>query len=68
MSGVQDYKRIEAEDINVRIFEHTAIVNMRTEVNMVYNNNLLDLTMKITLVWIQKDEVWKLEARQSVKL
>jgi hypothetical protein len=68
VSGVQDYKRIEAEDINVRIFERTAIVNMRSWVNMIYNNNPLDLTMNITLVWIQKDGEWKLEARQSVKL
>jgi hypothetical protein len=68
MSGVQDYKSIEPAEMNVRVFDHTAIVNMKSSVKMIFNNNPLELNMYVTLVWIQKDGDWKLEARQSVKL
>ena len=68
MSGVQDYKSIDPSEMNIRIFDHTAIVNMKSTVNMIFNNNTLNLNMYVTLVWIQKNGDWKLEARQSVKL
>lgn len=68
MSGVQSYKSIDVSDVNVRIFDHTAIVNLKSAVTMLYNENPLDLNMYITFVWIQKEGDWKLEARQSVKL
>jgi hypothetical protein len=68
MSGVQDYKSIEPADMNVRVFDHTAIVNMKSAVKMIFSNNPLEFNMYVTLVWIQIDGEWKLEARQSVKL
>ena len=68
VSGVQDYQSIEPADMIVRMFEHTAIVNMKSAVKMMFNDNPLELNMNITLVWIKKDGEWKLEARQSVKL
>jgi len=68
VSGVQDYKSIEPSEMNIRLFDHTAIVNMKSAVKMMFNNNPLDFNMYVTLVWIQKDGDWKLEARQSVKL
>ena len=36
--------------------------------NNFFNNNPLELNMYVTLIWVQKDGDWKLEARQSVKL
>ena len=68
VSGVQDYKIIEPSDMNIRVFDHTAIVDMKSAVKMIFNNNPLEFNMYVTLVWIRKDGDWKLEARQSVKL
>jgi len=68
VSGMQDYKSIDPSDMNIRVFDHTAIVNMKSAVKMMFNNNLLELNMYVTLVWIEKGGEWKLEARQSVKL
>jgi hypothetical protein len=68
LSGVQDYKSIDPSDMNIRVFDHTAIVNMKSAVKMIFNNNPLEFNMYVTLVWIKKDSDWKLEARQSVKL
>ena len=67
MSGVQEYKSINPVDMNVRVFDNTAIVNMTSEVNMIYQSKPLDFKMAVTLVWINKNGDWKLEARQSVK-
>ncbi len=68
VSGMQDYKSIEPADMNIRLFEQTAIVTMKSAVKMLFNNNPLELNMYVTLVWIKKEGEWKLEARQSVKL
>ena len=68
VSGVQDYKSIDPSDMNIRVFDHTAIVNMKSAVKMMFNNNPLELNMYVTLVWIEQGGDWKLEARQSVKL
>ena len=68
MSGVQEYKSINPINIDVRIFDNTAIVNMTGDVSMLYQSRPLDFKMAVTLVWINKNGDWKLEARQSVKL
>lgn len=68
MSGVQEYKSINPVDMNIRVFDNAAIVNMTGEVSMMYQSKPLDFKMAVTLVWINKNGDWKLEARQSVKL
>ena len=67
-SGVQSYKSIEPSNINVRIYDNTAIVTMNSHANLVFNGKPLDMNIFITLVWIKENGDWKLEARQSVKL
>lgn len=68
MTGVQDYKNIGMEEMEVKVYERTAIVTMKSKVSMNYKEKLLDLNMFAMLVWIKKNEVWKLVARQNVKL
>lgn len=68
MSGAQEYKSIKPLDINVRVFDNTAIVNMSGEVSMIYQTKPLDFKMAVMLVWIEENGAWKLEGRQSVKL
>jgi ketosteroid isomerase-like protein len=66
VSKEQDYKNIVPSDMNIRIYDNTAVVTMRSAVTMNYQGNPLDLQMYITLVWIKKNK-WQLVARQSVK-
>ena len=68
MIGVQEYKSINPVDMNIRVFDNAAIVNMTGVVSMMYQSKPLDFKMAVTLVWINKNGDWKLEARQSVKL
>lgn len=67
MTGVQDYKNIEPADTKIRIYDNSAVVTMKALVKLNYNKQPLDLSMFITLVWINKNGDWKLVARQSVK-
>jgi hypothetical protein len=68
VSREQDYKVIDPLDMKIRVYDNTGIVNMKSKVKMIYNGAPLDLSMHIVLVWIKKDNEWKLVARQSVKM
>lgn len=68
MSKVQDYKSIDPSDMNIRLFNNTAIVNMNAKIVLTYKNEPMELKMKITLVWVKQNGDWVLEARQAVKI
>ncbi len=68
VSLVQDYKSIEPSDMKIRIYDNTAIVNMNSKVVMNYQNQPLELSMKITFTWVNKNKDWQLVARQAVKI
>lgn len=68
MSKVQDYKSIDPSDMNIRLFDKTAIVNMNAKIVLNYKNEPMELKMKITLVWVKQNGEWQLEARQAVKI
>ena len=67
MSGAQDYKSIDPSDMQIRIYDKTAIVTMKSEVSLVMQGKPMSISMNVLLVWIWKDNDWKLVARQSVK-
>ena len=66
MSKEQDYQNIIPSDMNIRIYDNTGVVTMKSSVIMNYQGKPLNMDMYITLVWIQKNK-WQLVARQSVK-
>ncbi len=68
MTGEQDYKSIEPSVMNIRIFDKTAVVNMDSKVVLNYNKQPMQIDMKITFVWVNKNNDWQLEARQAVKI
>ena len=68
MSGTQDYKSIESSDINIRIYDNTAIAVLKLKTNLIARGKPLDLSMYATLTWIKINNEWKLVARQAVKL
>lgn len=67
MSGVQEYKSIEPSDMQIRVYENTGIVTMKSKVSMVMQGKPLDISMNVLLVWVWNGSDWKLVARQSVK-
>jgi hypothetical protein len=66
VSKEQDYKNIIPADMNIRIYDNTAVVTMKSTVNMIYQGKPLDMLMYVTLVWVKKNK-WQLVARQGVK-
>ena len=66
VSKEQDYINIIPSDMNIRIYDNTAVVTMKSSVIMNYQGKPLNMDMYITLVWIKKNK-WQLVARQSVK-
>jgi hypothetical protein len=66
VSKEQDYKNIIPSDMNIRIYDNTAVITMKSTVIMNYQGKPLNMDMYITLVWIKKNK-WQLVARQSVK-
>ena len=66
VSKEQDYKAITPSEMNIRIYDNTGVVTMKSAVNMNYQGQPLDLKMYVTLVWIKKNK-WQLVARQGVK-
>lgn len=68
VSLIQDYKSIEPSDMKIRIYDNTAIVNMNSKVVMNYQNQPLELSMKTTFTWVNKNKDWQLVARQAVKM
>ena len=66
MSKEQDYQNIIPSDMNIRIYDNTGVVTMKSSVIMNYQGKPLNMDMYITLVWIKKNK-WQLVARQSVK-
>ena len=68
VSGFQEYKSIEASDLNVRIYDNTGIATLKLKVNLSFGGNPMDLNLIATLTWVKINNEWKLVARQSVKL
>ncbi|MER3498055.1 MAG: hypothetical protein C4308_05170 [Chitinophagaceae bacterium] len=68
MSAEQDYKSIDVLDMKVRLYDNTAVVTMKSKIDMIYQGKPLMMDMNITLVWVRIKGQWKLVARQSVKL
>lgn len=66
VSKEQDYKNIVPSDMNIRIYDNTGVVTMKSAVTMNYQGKPLDMSMYVTLVWIKKNK-WQLVARQGVK-
>ena len=66
MSKDQDYQNIVPSDMNIRMYDNTGVVTMKSTVIMNYQGKPLNMDMYVTLVWIKKNK-WQIVARQSVK-
>ena len=67
MRGEQAYKKIDFVSMNTRLYENTALVNVQSNVSLIYNGKEMTLGMDALFVWYKQNGRWKLVARQSVK-
>lgn len=66
--GEQDYKSIEPSDMNVRVYDNTAIVTMKFKASLTNMGKPVDLNLSVQLTWVKLNGDWKLVSRQGVKL
>ncbi|MFM7710342.1 MAG: nuclear transport factor 2 family protein [Ferruginibacter sp.] len=67
MQGEQVYKKIDFVSMNTRLYENTALVNVLSNVSLIYLGKEMTLGMEALFVWCKQNGIWKLVARQSVK-
>lgn len=67
VSGVQDYKSIEPTDMVIKIYDNSAVVTLKSKIKLVYQGNMMDMTMNVIVFWVKKKD-WQIVGRQSVKL
>jgi hypothetical protein len=67
-SGKLQFKTIEPADLQVRVFDKTAVINGTAKVSVVSEGKPKDLSLRYTDVWVNRAGKWQMVAWQSVKL
>lgn len=67
-TGKSRYHTIEASDVRVRVYGTTAIVTGTAKVSVTSNGNLLNMSLRYTDVWVQRNNQWQMVAWQSTRL
>lgn len=62
------YKSVQPEDVSIRVYGSTAIVNGKAQVNVIMDGQEHDMQMRYTDVYAKKSGRWKLVAWQSTRL
>lgn len=62
-----DYLSIKSRDLNVRIYDNTAIITGLADVKLTFNNNPMAFTIRFLEVEHYIDNLWQLVAWQAVK-
>ncbi len=58
------YEKLDASDMNIRLYDKTAIVCDIQKNEATFNNNPVKLSVRVTQVWINEDGQWKLASIQ----
>jgi hypothetical protein len=67
-SGKRSYKSIKNSDVNVRVVEGAAVISCRSEVELVHEGKVNDISMRVTEVYAKRNGTWQLIAYQSTRL
>ena len=62
-----DYLSIDSKDLEVRIYENTAVITGLADVKLLVRDEIREFTIRFLEVDRQVDDSWKLVAWQSVK-
>jgi ketosteroid isomerase-like protein len=66
-TGKLQFKTIEPADLQVRVYDKTAIINGTAKVSVVSEGKPKDLAIRFTDVWINRGGKWQMVAWQSAK-
>lgn len=67
-SGKLRFKKIEPAELQVRVYDKTAVINGTAKVSVVSEGQPKDLSLRFTDVWVRRAGKWQMVAWQSVKL
>jgi ketosteroid isomerase-like protein len=67
-SGHYKYNALQPEDLRVRAYGDTAVINGTAAVDVVSGGNLLKLKVRFTDVWVKRGGRWQLVAWQSTRI
>jgi hypothetical protein len=67
-SGKRSYKSIKNSDVNVRVVEGAAVISCRSQVEVVHEGKVNDISMRVTEVYAKRNGTWQLIAYQSTRL
>jgi hypothetical protein len=67
-SGKLQYKKIEPADLQVRVYDKTAVINGTAKVSVVSKGEPKDISLRFTDVWVNRAGKWQMVAWQSTKL
>jgi hypothetical protein len=67
-SGKLQFKKIEPADLQVRVYDKTAVINGTAKVSVVSEGKPKDISLRYTDVWVNRAGKWQMVAWQSTKL
>jgi ketosteroid isomerase-like protein len=67
-SGKLQFRKIEPADLQVRVYDKTAIINGTAKVSVVSDGQPKDISLRFTDVWVNRGGRWQMVAWQSTKL
>jgi len=67
-SGKLQFKKIEPADLQVRVYDKTAVINGTAKISVVSEGQPKDISLRFTDVWVNRAGKWQMVAWQSTKL
>lgn len=58
------YEKLETSDIDIRVYDNTAIVRNMQKNKARYNNEAVELSVRASQVWINENDQWRIVAAQ----
>jgi Domain of unknown function (DUF4440) len=68
LSGTSDFITIDITEQHISVHDHTAIVRHRLSATTLDKGVAGQVNLKVLLVWVKVKSMWKLAARQAVKV
>src|SRR5215468_6309959 len=67
-SGAAKYESMKRDDIKVRVYGDTALVNCHWEVHVMSNGNKIDTNARYLHVYVKQKDGWKMVSHQATRI
>ena len=67
-SGASKYQSMKRDDIKVRVYGDTALVNCHWEVHVMSNGNKIDTNARYLHVYVKQKDGWKMVSHQATRI